>query len=697
MKAIDRPFAKLINGSTQFAIPVFQRDYSWTETQCEQLWQDVVSAAEGATPRDHFLGSIVYVSTGDTSAGFTRWLLIDGQQRVTSLTLLLTALRDHIEATGWQGDDDAPTAKRIDAYFLNNVQEDGARRHKLVLRRHDHATLAALLDRAEPPESPSERIQENYEYFREKVAVADPAQVYRGIGRLIAVDVTLDRGADDPQLVFESLNSTGIDLSQSDLIRNYLLMRLPEREQTRLYETYWGKVEQLFRGSERMFDAFARDFIALNTQATKQERADQIYFAFRRQFGSTVREHGALEGLLARILSFARHHAAFSIGIGGPQELQEPFARLRRQVDVPAILIMRLAECHAAGTLATQDFVAAVELVESYIMRRAVCGEQTRGYWQLFADFAYRVDPAQPLKSLQAMFARETGNYKFPSDDEFRRALEERDIYSKRVCFDLLDRLENFGTNEPTNTEKYSIEHVMPQNRSLSTEWKTMLGPEWEMVHVEWLHRLGNLTLTGYNSTYSDRSFHEKKTTAGGFRDSAVRLNQFIREQAQWTAVEMRTRGEMLARKALAIWPCVSVVRADIEADERREMLERAKRRDVVKVPMSEEARALFAQLSRALKSIDAQIIEVAESKSVSYHGPAFFAEVIPRKNRLTVLFDLEFNEVSDPSGHAEDAARFQFFVNATYQGGTFISLTDPAQIPVIVSVARQAWDRSRR
>jgi len=232
MKAIDRPFTKIINGITQFVIPVFQRDYSWTEAECEQLWKDVTEIARDTTERGHFLGSVVYISTGDTSAGFTRWLLIDGQQRVTTLVLLLTALRDHIEESRWSGDDDGPTAKRVDAYFLKNVQEEGNRLHKLVLRRHDQTTLKALIDRTELPAEPSERVRDNYEFFRDQISKTDPGLVYQGIGRLIIVDVTLDRGTDDPQLIFESLNSTGMDLSQSDLIRNFILMRLPEREQT---------------------------------------------------------------------------------------------------------------------------------------------------------------------------------------------------------------------------------------------------------------------------------------------------------------------------------------------------------------------------------------------------------------------------------------------------------------------------------
>ena len=195
MIAINRPYTKIINGTMQFVIPVFQRDYSWTEPQCEQLWNDVLQIATAESDRGHFLGSVVYIATGDSSAGFTRWLLIDGQQRMTTLALLMAALRDHIFEIEWKGDADGPTAKKIDAYFLKNPEEEGDRYHKLVLRRHDQATLRALLDQDELPKDPSERIVENYEFFREQLTDADPAEVYRGIGRLVVVDVTLDRGA----------------------------------------------------------------------------------------------------------------------------------------------------------------------------------------------------------------------------------------------------------------------------------------------------------------------------------------------------------------------------------------------------------------------------------------------------------------------------------------------------------------------
>ncbi len=692
MKAIDCPFAKIINGTSQFLIPVFQRDYSWNEVECEQLWRDILQIASDPSERGHFLGSVVYIPTRDTSAAFTRWLLIDGQQRVTTLTLLLVALRDHIVESEWSGTDDGPTARRVEAYFLKNVEEKGSRRPKLVLRRRDQATLRAILDGNEPPKEISERIRDNYDWFREQLANADPELVYRGINRLIVVDVTLDRGTDNPQLIFESLNSTGMDLSQSDLIRNFVLMRLPEAEQTRLYETYWSKIESLFRGSERTFDAFVRDYLALRSRATKQEKADEIYFAFRREFGAIGTEEKRLDKLLEELLRFARYHAAFSLGAAVPEPVRKPCARLRRLLDVPAILIMRLFECYDVhGTLEPGTFAEAIELIESYVFRRTICGEQTRGYWQVFANLAYQIDSVRPLKSLAVGLARQRDTYRFPDDTEFHRALTDRDVYGKRVCVDLLDRLENYGSQEPTDTSNYSIEHIMPQNEKLSSEWRQMLGADWADIQQHWLHRLGNLTLTGYNSEYSDRPFDEKKTISGGFEESSVRLNKYVREQTQWTASQIEARGELLARRALSIWPRLEVDAALVQAAEHEDIRQRAKRRDVAKVQMTEVARELFEQLRAMVHEIDSDIIELAEPRSVSYHGPEFFLEVLPRKNRINLLLALDFNEVEDPHGIAKDTSQKKFFVHAQYEGGVYIPIWSPEDIEKALPIVRQA------
>lgn len=692
MKALDRPFTKIINGTMQFAIPVFQRDYSWSESQCEQLWNDIIQIANTETDRGHFLGSVVYVATGDSSAGFTRWLLIDGQQRVTTLSLLLTALRDHICETSWTGSEDGPTAKRIDAYFLKNLQEEGTRQHKLVLRRHDQSTLQALLDSEELPIEPSERITENYDFFREQLQSADPEEVYRGIGRLIVVDVTLDRGADEPQLIFESLNSTGLDLSQSDLIRNYLLMRLPETEQTRLYETYWSKIESLFRGLEKTFDSFVRDYLALKVQMSKQEKASEIYRAFRRNFDELLEQSGSLENFLTDMLRFARYHAAFSIGSDQFVSISADLSRLRKLVDVPAILVMSLLNCYdKLGTLSEKSLRESLRLIESYVFRRAIVGMQTRGYWQIFANLAYRLDLKQPSESLKVGLVRQSERNRFPHDEEFHRELQMRDLYGLRVCGNLLERLENHDTKEPTDTSNYSIEHILPQNEKLTKAWRDMLGEEWKAIQDVWLHRLGNLTLTGYNSTYSDRPFEEKKKVNGGFEESSVRMNKYVREQSVWTEKEIENRGEILSKRCLKIWPELQVEESVIEAAKEAELRERQAKQDLNKVPMSSKARGLFELLQPEINKFIPEVIELAETKTVSYHAPNFFLEVLPRKNRLVLVFPLEHSEIEDSEGVARDESEKTFFLYAKYGGGVSVRINEKADIEKAVPIIRQS------
>lgn len=691
MKATDYPFTEIIDGRKQFIIPVFQRDYRWTEDQCNQLWLDILRVADDPRGSMHFFGSVVHISTEDSHPGFTRWLLIDGQQRLTSIMLIVIALRDHMTETGWAGGEDGPTLGQLESYFLKNLQEVGDRIPKLVLRRHDQKTLLALLDRQDVPADFSVPIRDNYDFFRERVAEADPATIYRGITRLTVVNVTLNPSTDDPQLIFESLNSTGMDLSQSDLIRNFILMRLPEHEQTRLYETYWSKIETVFRGSERTFDTFVRDYMALEMQARRQEKADQIYLAFRREYGSIGSDIGTLEQLLKRLLRFARYHAAFSLDADTETALREPLARLRRLADVPATLVMRLFDCYDLGTLRLDEFIEGLGLVESYLFRRAIGGEQTRAYWQFFASLAYAIDSDRPFESLLVGLARQRDAYRFPGDEEFREALEEGDIYRKRVCFYLLDRLENHDSKEPSDTSKYTIEHIMPQNENLAPEWQRMLGDDWRDVQRRWLHRLGNLTLTGYNSKYSDRPFEEKKTMEKGFEESAVRLNKYVREQAVWTEEKMEERGKLLAEQALKIWPYVVVDQALVVAAESRDLRKRAERRDVTKVNMTDVARMLFELLSKAVEEFDGEIIELAEQKSVSYHTPAYFMEVIPRKAGITLLLAPDFNEIDDPTGIAQDASEWRYFLNAAHGGGVTMTLSTPEDVAKAIPIVRQA------
>jgi predicted transport protein len=279
---------------------------------------------------------------------------------------------------------------------------------------------------------------------------------------------------------------------------------------------------------------------------------------------------------------------------------------------------------------------------------------------------------------------------------EFEQALREYDLYRLRVCRHLLEGLENYGTKELTDTSGYSIEHIMPRNERLRPEWRTMLGENWKDVQNTWLNRLGNLTLTGYNSTYSDRPFDEKKTVPGGFADSSVRLNKFVRDQPVWTAAQISERTVALTQRALIAWPPLSVPQSLIDAANHREMREHAARRDVARVGMSAEARALFDERRTHVLALDSDILELAEPNSVSYHGPAFFLEVLPRRYSLTLLLALDFNEIDDPSGIAHDATQWKFFIHARHEGGVRLRVDNPVAIEDALPLIRQAYTACR-
>ncbi|MDE2805352.1 MAG: DUF262 domain-containing protein [Gemmatimonadota bacterium] len=690
MKARDESLTKLINGTVQFVIPVFQRDYKWTEDDCRQLWKDTVGVATADPDARHFIGSFVYKRTDDVSPVFSRWLMIDGQQRLTTVMLLLAALRDHLQASDWNGDD--PTPDRIDRQLLRNVDEPDRRKLKLTLRRHDHSTFQAILHGTDTIPHASPRIHENYRYFRKMVATVDPRVLYQGIGRLVIVRVRLE-DRDDAQMIFESLNSTGVELSQSDLIRNFILMQLSVDEQDRLYDTYWHKIELLFRGHEHVLDDFARDYVALKTRARKQGRATEVYREFRQFFPGFCDSQHDLGGALADMLRFAGYYAAFRLGRNAPEYLGRPLRRLRRLVDVPAIAVMQLFHYHdEAQVLSSRGFEEALALLESYVLRRAVCGHQTRGYWPVFAALAYGLDGTAPLDDLKVGLARQSDSYRFPRNHEFRRQLREQELYGKRVCRVILERLENHNMKERTDTQLHSIEHIMPQTDDLSRDWRDMLGrDDWRTVQMEWLHRLGNLTLTRYNSEYSDRSFEYKKTCKGGFEESAVRLNKFVRNQNVWTSVQMKERGDRLAGRAVDIWPDLQVAPELIERAKELELRERAVARSVDQVKMSAHARHLFRLLSGRTEDLGARVVEIAETRSVSYHAPDFFMEVLPREYRLVLLLSPDVAEMEDDQGMVKDATQWKYFRGSRYRGGVAVYVDTEEDVDRSMALVRQA------
>ncbi|MCU1335912.1 MAG: uncharacterized protein JWO19_1493 [Bryobacterales bacterium] len=682
----------LLDGAKQFIVPIFQRDYSWETKQCLQLWNDIIRVGKDASTKGHFLGSVVYIAAEENTAGITRWLLIDGQQRLTTIALLMVALRDRL-ATENGSPDEEPGAEAVDDYYLRNRYGKGDKRYKLNLRRADHATLAALLDNKVPSESVSERIMENFQFLKEQVAGNDIQTIYNGIKKLVVVDVCLARGQDDPQMIFESLNSTGVDLTQADLIRNFVLMRLDEETQTRLYQDYWQPIERAFGSRYRTdFDKFVRDYLTIHKKTSTPVRSDEIYQEFRNYFTAATATQTP-EHVLAELQRYGSYYTAFNLGNEQDPDLRAAFAHLRTLIEVAAPVILTLYDHYErAKTLTAKEFVQAVELLESYVFRRSVCDLQTRSLGQIFSSIANRIQERNPLTSLQVALYRQGKKRRYPTDNEFRDAIETRDIYDMRNCSYLLDRLENYS-KEQIDTSTFTIEHVLPQNEDLKPEWREMLGPDWKTIQETWLHRLGNLTLTGYNSTYSDRPFQVKKAIAGGFNESPLRLNAYIKEQQKWTPAQMEPRGKLLAQKALTVWPPLNVDIQAVKQAELKEHIAHAENYRIADITMDSVTRALFDALQPQLRALGDDVVELATEDSITYRVYDFFIEVIPRRHRLSLLMNIAYEDCQDPTGKARDVTKHAFIINSTENGGVLYDLKDEQDILPAIAIAKQAYE----
>ena len=693
MKAQDVPLIQLLDGAKQFVVPIFQRDYSWGTKHCQQLWNDILRVGADPNSKAHFLGSVVYIPAEDSQAAIPRWLVIDGQQRLTTVTLLLIALRDQLIAEP-SIDEVLVSPEEINDYYLLNRHGKGAHKNKLTLRRADNNELTALLSGGAVESDAAETLRENYEFFRNRLVDVDAKHVYAGISKLVVVDVSLKRGHDDPQMIFESLNSTGLDLTQADLIRNFVLMRLDDELQTRLYETYWRPIEIAFGSHYRSeFDEFCRDYLTLMLKPSKQFKADSIYHHFREYFLSETRDK-SVENFLHELQRYANYYVRFRLGKETDELLAGPSTRLRKLVKVASPLMLRLHDCHEQNDqFNSRAFKEAIEIIESYIFRRSVCDMQTRSLNQIFASLAYAIQNDDPLTSLKIALYRSGKKRRFPTDIEFCDALTTRDVYTMRHHFYLLDRLEN-DSKEKIDTSSFTVEHVLPQNQNLGASWREMLGSDWKTIQETWLHRLGNLTLTGYNSVYSDRSFTDKKTMEKGFDESPLRINHFIRESTKWTVIEIEERGKRLSKQASKIWPMLVVDIDTVRQVELEEHQMEGSNFSIDSIGFDAEARALFDNIRPQILALGDDVFEQCGEKSVVYRVFDHFVEILPRAKYILLLVNTDFEDTDDPSGIARDASDRAFVTNASKSGGVLFSLRKKSQSVAAVHVLQQAYER---
>lgn len=641
---------EILNGNKQFLIPVYQRYYSWDIEQCKRLWNDIVEMQKKGKV-GHFVGSIVNIAEQAMPTGVQKYMIIDGQQRMTTLSLLLLALRDYAINNP---EDTTINARRIDNMLLKNEYESGDERYKLLLTETDRDILMRLVEEKPIPDDTRSKLLDNYKFFAGKIADKElqPAEVYESIGKLQIVNITLDRSVDDAQAIFESLNSTGKELSESDLIRNYVLMGLEPTEQTYVYEHLWRPMELLFvyETQDSVMDRFFRDYLTM--KITRIPKQDRVYEEFKLyhlncEF-STIRE------LCQDLLTYAKYYTDMVFKRSSNpalKSLYEDINDLRMEVSYPFLL--KVHNDYAEGIISEDDLKLIIRLCISYVFRRSICDIPTNSLNKTFATLKNEIKPDDYVNSIKAFFVMRNDYKEFPDDDKFAAAFVSRDIYTMRSRNFILSHLENYGNKAPIIIENYTIEHIMPQNSSLSPEWQQMLGAKWREVQKTYLHTIGNLTLTAYNSEMSDHPFMVKMDMEGGFKESALRLNAYVVKLNEWNEQTITERAALLADKAKQIWAYPDMTAAELAPYQTVE--KPAERYSLETYDTNVFTKTLFEVLDRRIQNLSPDVKREFKKLYVAYKLDTNFVDIVFQKQRLRISVNMKFSEVIDPNGICRD------------------------------------------
>ena len=691
MKANATKLLGFLHKASQFVIPIYQRNYSWDEKQCQQLWEDILRVGTNNDIAVHFIGSIVYVEGGQSQVTLQAPLLvIDGQQRLTTISLILEALARAVEgAEPIEGF----SAEKIRHNYLTNPLEKDERFFKLVLSDTDKDSLKALIKGNDYPLEASIKIKENFDYFAEQIKgnLKRLPEICNGLAKLMIVDISLERNQDNPQLIFESMNSTGKALSQADLIRNFILMGLEPELQTELYSQYWRPMELEF-GQEAYgeeFDAFMRHYLTIKTGDVP--RVSEVYDAFK-EYSSKFEMVGGVSELVAEIRKYSKYFVAMALGGESNPLLKPLFKDLLQDLNysVAYPLLIELYADYDSGVLNEKDFATAIKLIESYVFRRSICEIPTNSMNKTFAEFSRYLVKNDYLNSLQAHFYSLPSYRRFPSNDEFRSALETKDLYNINSRSYWLRKIENFGKKELVAVENYTIEHILPQNPNLSEEWKRELGTDWKNIQAKYLHTLGNLTLTGYNSEYSDKPFKEKKSMTGGFAQSPLTLNEKVRDAAVWNEDSIIARAKYLSSKALDIWPRYEMDTSSLKKFEA--VKSAASSYTYADHPNLEksEVKALFDALKAEVLGLDSIISETILKYYIAFKAETNFVDVIPKTRWLRLSINLKFAELNDPKGMATDVTGKGRWGN----GDVSVNFKKIEELPYVIDLIKQALSK---
>jgi uncharacterized protein with ParB-like and HNH nuclease domain/predicted transport protein len=694
MKATEAKLLDFLKKSPQFVIPIYQRTYSWTEKECRQLWADIVRTGADDKVAVHFVGSIVYIDKADSTV--TTWeplLVIDGQQRLTTVTLLIAALA---KCLGDSEPLDGFNADMLRGYYLLNPLEKGERKFKLILSQTDKTTLTAIVGNLEQPQEHSFRVADNFKLFEELIAACGDqvVDVCKGLAKLMMVDIKLKRGEDNPQLIFESMNSTGKELSQADLIRNYILMGLEPDLQTHLYEQYWRPMEIDF-GQEAYgthFDAFMRHYLTVKTGDIP--RLNEVYDAFKSHAISTDVAAAGVEALVKDIRNFAGYFCVMALGAEPNPKLKDAFHDLRElKVDVAYPFLLELYDDYKAGTLSEADLLATVRLVEAYVFRRAICAIPTNSMNKTFGTFSKAIKKDRYFESIQAHFLTLPSYRRFPSNEEFHRDIQTRDLYNFRSRSYWLRRLENYNRKERVPVDEYTIEHLLPQNENLSKDWREMLGPDWQRIQQEWLHTLGNLTLTAYNSDYSDLPFTTKrdmpKEPIKGLKLSPLKLNQGLGTLDTWNEATIKERAAKLAQTAVEVWAAPALPADVLNQYRATRSAPTSWTIDNHPTLLTPHLQPIFEAFRKAVLALDPCVTEEFFKYYVAYKAETNFVDVGPQAKRLKLALNMRADEVNDPKGLCKDVTSIGHFGN----GDVEVVLDDLTDLPYVLGLVRQSLE----
>ncbi|GAA9825978.1 DUF262 and DUF1524 domain-containing protein [Helicobacter pylori] len=688
MKAEATPLLKFIkdNQKNQFVIPIYQRLYSWEKEQCKQLWDDIIKIGGNDKMDGHFIGSILYVLDGITHSD-NALLIIDGQQRLTTITLLLTALRDHLS--------DEVKRKEIEDHYLINSDKDGDKKFRLILSESDRDTLLSLIDKdRRKPSEPSSKIVENFKLFEKWVSqnTNKLETIFKGLDKLMIVEIALEKGKDDPHLIFESMNSKGMELAQTDLIRNYIVMETEVEKQEGFYNKYWRAMEEDFKQNEKqdkkLFDRFVRHYLTIKTREIPN--ISKIYVAlkdYRQKKGIGI------EDLLKDLQKYCGYFCQIvfkKFKKEADKDLNKALGFLvDLDMDVVYPLLLELYSDYSDRVLSEDDFKHSIDLIESYICRRAVCGLGTNSLNKVFPSFTKHIQKDEYFKSLKAHFGSLTEKQRFPNNDEFKDRFITIDFYRFKKNIYFFERLENFDRKERVYTHEYTIEHIMP--KKLTEEWERDLGENFQEIHNKYLHTIGNLTLTGYNPEYGNKFFQEKQGMEKGFKDSPLRLNQSLRKNLEsFGEEEIKKRANDLADLALKIWTYPNLDAETLEKYKPKKDKKEKKVYDLNSYKFSSHSRELFDILSKEIKALDEKIVENFNQDYISYKFSKNFVDIVVQTKDLKLYLNMKFNELQDEKNLARDMTNKGHLGN----GDIEVKLETKENIPYCLGLIKQALEK---